>query len=294
MGYELWTSRVTGRRRTGTRVAEIRRLFERDISAASILEPVRSCPANAPAEDMRQHLKNREFDIAGVKVQPDSELIGFVRREELISGCVKEHLHRLEDQYLIADSTPLADTIKILAEKEFQFVLVGSVVQGIVATADLNKPPVRIFLFALVSLLEMHLAFWVRRAYEDDAWHAELSDNRFQAATKQLNERKSRNNDITLLSCLQFCDKRDLFLRSKEIREKLGVKSRKAADQMLKRAEGLRNHLAHSQYDLAAETSWKEIAGTVANIEQLLKNSDEIIEKDALAKRSEKPEVLWE
>ena len=293
MGYELWTSQITGRRRTGTRVSEMRRLFERGISAASILEPVLSCPANAPAEEMRQHLKNREFDVAGVKNQPDSELIGFVRREDLISECVGDHLHRLEDQYLIADSTPLADTIKILAEKEFQFVLVGSVVQGIVVTADLNKPPVRIFLFGLVSLLEMHLAYWIRRAYKDDTWHVELSDNRIQAATKQLNERKSRNNDITLLSCLQFCDKRDLFLRSKEIRDKLGIESRKVADQMLKRAEGLRNHLAHSQDDLAADTSWNEIAGTVVKIEQLLKNSDEIVEKDALAARSERQELLW-
>lgn len=62
---------------------------------------------------------------------------------------------------------------------------------------------------------------------------------------------------------------------------------------MLKRAEGLRNHLAHSQDDLAAETSWKEIAGTVLKIEQLLRNSDEIVEKDALTASSERQKILW-
>lgn len=293
MGYELWTSQTTGHRRTGTRISEIRKLFESDISAAVIFEPVMSCPAEAPAEEMREQLKTHEFDVAGVKRHANGELIGFVRQSDLEAGTVEEHLCRLEECHLIADSTPLADTIRILSEKEFQFVLVGATVQGIVVTADLNKPPVRIFLFGLVSLLEMHMSFWIRSIYDERAWQDSLGDQRLQAAIKQFEERKARNSEITLLSCLQFCDKRDLFLGSEEIRERLGIGNRKAANRMLTKAENLRNHLAHSQDDLAAEVSWAEIAATTEEIEQLLRNSDEIVERDANLSSPNTKGALW-
>lgn len=42
--------------------------------------------------------------------------------------------------------------------------------KGIVTFADLNKPPVRVYLFGLVSLLEVHLRFWIRTAYSDGSW----------------------------------------------------------------------------------------------------------------------------
>lgn len=293
MGYELWTSDLTGHRRTGTRLFEIRRLFEKEISTASILESLMSCPADASADEMRQQLDQRDFEVAGVKNEQDGPLLGFVSRSDLLSGLVRDHLRPFEEQHLIADSTPLADIISILSEREFQFVLVGPNVQGIVVSADLNKPPVRIFLFALVSLLEMHLSFWIGRMYSLDDWKSKLSENRLQTAIDLFAKRKQENQEITLLSCLQFCDKRDLFLANREIREKLGIESRQAATYMLKDAEKLRNHLAHSQDDIAAGTTWSEVAKTILGIEKILRKSDEIVEREAESSSSARMERLW-
>ena len=66
----------------------------------------------------------------------------------------------LED--LISDATPLAQIFSGPGERQHSFVLAGGSVSGIVTRADLNKSPARIYLFGLVSLLEMHLVFWNR------------------------------------------------------------------------------------------------------------------------------------
>ncbi len=57
MGHQLWTSPLTGYRRTGTRVREIRLMFEQDVTVRSIYEPLKACPADEPAEAMLQLLR---------------------------------------------------------------------------------------------------------------------------------------------------------------------------------------------------------------------------------------------
>jgi hypothetical protein len=56
MGFQLWTSPVTGYRRAGTRLRELRHLFEDGITARAILEPLQCCHAGADALTMAQIL----------------------------------------------------------------------------------------------------------------------------------------------------------------------------------------------------------------------------------------------
>ena len=46
-------------------------------------------------------------------------------------------------------------------DKEFIYVLKGGSIEGIVTRADINKPIVRIYLFGLISLCELHLNYWI-------------------------------------------------------------------------------------------------------------------------------------
>ena len=79
MGDELWTPPVTGYRRIGTRVSEIRALFETGITVRSICEPLRACFANANATEMAKLLHDRGFDVAGVKDDDTETIKRFVR-----------------------------------------------------------------------------------------------------------------------------------------------------------------------------------------------------------------------
>lgn len=292
MGYQLWTSPITGYRRKGTRLADLRSVVGAGIVTRTIFEPLQCCPSDAPANDIKRILDERGFDVAGVQTVRNGPVIGFVVRETLRSGSVKEHTNPMNAEHLISDVTPLRDLLAVLREKERVFVLVGSEVKGIVTRADLNKPPVRIYLFGLVSLLEMHMQFWVRRAYGEESWKEELKEDRLEAAEKIQAERRARNEQITLLDCLQFCDKRDLLLAKNDLRAKLGLTSKGKAQSVFKDAEDLRNRLAHSQEDLVQGSSWKAQIELIEKIEELVHCSDDTVEQEAKSVRKSVDE-LW-
>ncbi len=292
MGYQLWTSPVTGYRRKGTRLSELRSMLAARIGAQAILEPLQCCPANAPATEMRELLGERGFDVAGVMQEAGGSVIGFVIANELSQGTVQDHKKPLNAEHLISDATPVADLLKVLREKERAFVLVGPEVKGIVTLADLNKPPIRIYLFGLVSLLEMHVRFWVRNAYPNDAWKERLADKRLEYANKIQTERKKRNQQIDLLDCVQFCDLSDLVVGKDELPGRLGFENKKQAAELLGKAEKLRDILAHSQHDLVEGTSWQELIGLVDQMEAFVHRSDDAVEHEARSSKKDGPS-LW-
>jgi hypothetical protein len=160
---------------------ELRNLFESGITARAIFEQLQSCVSDADAIEVAKILRDRDFDVAGVQQYPKGPVIGFVSRESLRNGMVKNHLEQMTAEHLISDSTSLASLLSIFKTRERVFVLVGEQVMGIITRADINKPPVRAYLFGLISLLEMHFTYWVRKAYPNDEWKGEISDDRLKA-----------------------------------------------------------------------------------------------------------------
>jgi hypothetical protein len=292
MGYQLWTSPITGYRRKGTRLSDLRSVLGAGIVARTILEPLQCCSSEASAHEIEGILNERGFDVAGVQAVQNGPVIGFVVRGALGGGSVKEHTSPMSAEHLISDATPLGDLLTVLRAKERVFVLVGSEVKGIITRADLNKPPVRVYLFGLMSLLEMHLRFWVRRFYGEDSWKQKLKKDRLEAANKLQVKRRGRNEEITLLDCLQFCDKRDLLLASSDLRAKLGLDSKKQAERLLKKAEDIRNRLAHSQQDLVQGSSWQVLIELIETVEDLVHRSDDAVEREAKSVRKS-VDALW-
>jgi hypothetical protein len=242
---------------------------------------------------MARILRWRDFDIAGVQMTPEGRVIGFVSRTSLVRGAVRDHVQSITADLLISDATPLVGLLSVLRDREQIFVLVGPEVRGIVTRADLNKPPVRVYLFGLISLLEMHLGFWVRAAYPQDAWTQGLPRKRIEKAKKLQADRRARNQETTLLDCLQLCDKRDLLLAREDLRQNLCIGAVHEARAFLKRAEDLRNLLAHSQNDLVQGSSWVELIGLVQEIEILVQKSDELVEKEARRLAVDYRDGLW-
>jgi hypothetical protein len=293
MGYELWTSPVTGYRRTGTRLKELRLLFETGVAARAIFEPLQSCPSEADAVEITKILHDRDYDVVGVQEQRDGPVIGFVVRDSLHGGVVRSHLQQMTAGYLISDATPLASLLTIFKTREYAFVLVGPDVRGIITRADLGKPAVRVYLFGLISLLEMHLTFWVKDAYPNDSWKERMSDARLRKAEKLLADRKSRRQQMDLVDCLQFCDKRDLMLGCGQVCDALDIGGKDKAKGFLVRAEALRDLLAHSQQDLTEGSSWEEMIDVVEWVEAVVHKSDRLVEEKAVQSAAGNPNLLW-
>jgi hypothetical protein len=242
---------------------------------------------------MARLLADRDFDVAGVQAEEGGPVIGFVERNRLVSGIVRDHLEPLSAEHLISDGTALPTALAVLRAKPRVFVLIGSKVKGIATRTDLNKPPVRIYLFSLVSLLEMHLAFWVRAAYPDDIWRTQISPARVEAAVKVQKERQMVGQTSELVDCLQMGDKRDLLLKQEDLCRELGLTSKKEAQRSLKKAESLRNLLAHGQQNLVQGSSWSELFTLAEWLETIVHTSDNLVEQRASAAAQQGLAALW-
>jgi len=275
---ELWISRKSGRRRTGTRVSELRRLFEIGITAQAIEEPLQCCPSSDPACEVAETMHQLDFDVFGVKNLKDGPIIGFICARDLNQGQCQEYIHPFDLSNLISNSTPLINVLPILRDKQRVFVLSENIVTGIITRADLQKPPVRILLFGLVSLLEIHLSYLIRQFYQGDSWKKKLNKKRIAHAETIMSERVTRNESLDLVDCLQFCDKRDLTAAHPEIRRILHFTSKGSGIELLRSIEKMRDKLAHSQ-DVVAGTTWEEIIDLAGNIEKLIQRSENIVYK---------------
>ena len=136
---------------------------------------------------------------------------------------------------------------------------------------------VLIFVLGLITLLEIHLTYLVRRHFPDESWRSKLKPKRVEAAEGLLGERRRRNEEIDLTSCLQFADKRDLILGEPELCAHLGLPSKTAGRKSLRSIERLRDRIAHA-HDVVAGSTWMEVADAVADLESMIGRSDHQVE----------------
>ena len=268
-------------------------MFERDVTVRSVYEPLRACPSEANAAEMAGLLDERGFDVAGVK-EPDSQAIThFVTAEVLHGGGqVGDYRQPIAVGELIAEATPLAQLFPLLGNRPYAFVLVGAAVAGIITRADLNKPPARIYLFALVSLLEMHLLFWVRKEF-GDAWPEHLKPARLADAQRIYQLRREKGHELNLCDCLQICDKAALIMKQADLRQMFGVETASGGAKTFRRIQSLRDQLAHGQANLIQGTTWEELSEIVAWMERGLAKSDIEIEKLANESGANYVDKLW-
>ena len=293
MGYQLWTSPVTGYRRRGTRLADFREGFGDTIKAQAIFEPLQSCPIDAYALEMYDELRTREFDIAGVKRSANEPVIGYVRREKLVSGFVGDHVEVITHDDYVIESISIDPLLTRLRDRTFLFVGVENQIAGILTLADLNKPLIRVYFFGLISLLEIHMSFWILREYPDDAWVGLLSPERVELARRTQDERKRRGQNLGLADCLQFSDKRDLVVKNDHLRVTLALGSKTKSRACLGDVESLRNTLAHSQYDLVQGGTWSSLIDLVHHVMQIIAASDHSVEQHAAAMAENYIGALW-
>jgi hypothetical protein len=246
---------------------DLRSLYEQNITVNSISETMDTCNLNDDANIIKNMMDVKDYDVMGV--EDNGIVIGYVVRNELKEGICKEYYRIFSTTELVSESTPLLHTLFIFKEKERIFILEGNRVTKVVTLADLQKTPIRMLLFGLISLLEMHLYRIINDYFPNDTWKIHLNTKRIKFAEDLYAERKSKNEAIQLCDCLQICDKRDIILNENPLRELLGIGTKNKGNQFFKKLETLRNNLAHSQ-NLNTQNSWNEMFLLIEQTEKLL------------------------
>ena len=161
--------------------SRLRRLFLEGFTAMDIAEPLASFDAETETETVRNFMHEKNFDLVGVRV--NGLVSGYVRIEELGEGRCQDYLRIFtpEDD-LVPDTASLTDVVKSLSINKQCFVTILDKVGAIVTLNDLEKPPMRMFLFGVITLGEMLMTEIIRHRYPDSSWQDFLSEKRLAKA----------------------------------------------------------------------------------------------------------------
>lgn len=254
---------------------DLRRLFDDAITLRHISEPLLWFESEQLAAEAKLLMGQRDYDVAGIRQQ--GIVTGYVTRDSLDGGTVGENRRTFASDEMALENMPLLKTFEALRGRRHLFIEVDGHVSKIVTLGDLQKIPVRLWLFGLISLLEMQMLRIIRphcpTTPNADAWLTLLKQPRIEEALRIYNERQLRNAAIDVCDCLQLCDKATIFRKIPTL-PKLGkFESNTSCRRFFRNAQNLRDALAHAN-DIHYEP-WPALADLVKQVEEFLVQIEE-------------------
>jgi len=251
-------------------VADLKEICDHALIVDYIAEPLVSFDSERAAAEVRKFAETKEYDVIGVR--RNGLVSGYAETRELADSELGDCERTFSAGQCLSGARSVGEVLEALRANAQVFVLRFGRVDGIITRGDLQKAPVRMWLFGLISLLEMQLLRVIRLWYGEEEWQKLLSDMRIKNARMIHEGRRNRNVQIQLSDCLQFCDKRTIVLKSPEILLALESESKKGTEKLLKDLEDLRDHLAHAQDIVSGR--WPELANLAKQAEKLLNASE--------------------
>jgi hypothetical protein len=239
------------------------RLFTEAFAARDLQEPLLSFDAES--------LNNPGFGRA----VPANKILG-IRRNGVVTGyinCDDLHSHlppeerKIDSRQVVDLEASLTDVIHVLTHFNSCFVSLDGTVVGTISREEMEKPVVRMWLFGIITMIEMLAVNLVRQKWPDNGWKEKISSGRLEKAAQLQAERERRGLATSLLDCLQFSDKIQLLLKDPAFLEGSGFPSLGSAKRALKDLESLRDDLAHGQ-DITRH-DWVPILRLAQRIERL-------------------------
>ena len=243
---------------------KFRRMFMELFTARDIAEALFSFDLDSDCDDVSKVMKHHNQDVASIRVKGTVQ--GYVRYSSLkASECADGMRHFTSDQVITGDAT-LADVIHVLTRHDFCFVSMLGEVVGVICRDDINKPVVRMWLFGLITMIEIRLVQMIQKEYPDDSWQPVVSEDRLMKAKAMQEERLRRNQHCSLIDCLQLSDKARVAMETPKLLAATGFETKRSAKQVIKSLESLRNNLSHAQ-DIVTH-DWAQIARLSQRMEE--------------------------
>lgn len=254
----------------------LQRVFQRAFSVQDLAQPLLSFDETAPSEHVRTVMKKCHASAAGIRVE--GLVAGYVESGDLSDGPCGRAARPIEPVQVVADATPLAAIVLQLRDRPWLFVSSIGQVAGVVRRADFQQAPARMWLFGMVTLLEMRFSGMIQQHLPGKAWHSALSEGRLHKAKSFWADRLRRNREVTLVDCLQWSDKIEIIASSDQLRGLTRFESKRQVREVGKQLERLRNNLAHSQ-DIVTD-GWQTIVALAENLDTVLEGPPTPIETE--------------
>jgi len=239
--------------------------FVTSFHAADIADPLLSFDAETDPAVVRTAMDNRDLVVAGIR---EGGLVTRYRWVDATAPAGQGDAPPIRPEQVVHGETPLHLVIGRLADEPFLFVRTLGEVNGVIHPAGIEKPPGRMWLFGMVTLLDMRASVAIDLVYADQTWREHIAPGRLAKAEELRAERLRRGHPCRLEECLQLSDKVQLLARNGHFCTVTQVKSRRQFKARVKELESLRNNLAHAQ-DLVPH-DWPIIVALATELDRML------------------------
>jgi hypothetical protein len=210
-----------------------------------LAEPLASLDDNQPATMAAELLRSRNLQVLGVRHA--GSMTGWVQAEDMVDGSLGEHARPFREELVLDETASLDAVLCALTMTGHVFVRWLGDVAGVITRRDLQKPPLRMWLFGAITILDLNMTNAIESLHPADSWRDRISQGRLDKALALRAERQRCGADCRLVDCLQIKDKADILVRDSTNLSALGFSSRREAERFSRDIEALRNHLAHAQ-----------------------------------------------
>ena len=226
-------------------VARLSQTFSRSLTSVDLAEPLRSLDENQPVALGVEVMRRTGVSVLGVR--REGSVCGWVKQDHLTTGTLGEHSHAFSRDVILDESVSIALVLGVLANADQVFIEWRGEVAGVITRRDLQKPPLRMWLFGAVTVLDANMTWAIEELHPNESWQNLISPNRLEKAVALSDERKRSGSDCRLVDCLQIADKSGILTDDAANIAALGLPSRREGERLMRAIENLRNHLAHAQ-----------------------------------------------
>jgi hypothetical protein len=239
--------------RDGQRVT---RRFAQVFTASDIAAAALSFDVTLSQNRIKAALEKHGVAVALLSEQGLS--VGLVLLEDLTDVPEPPPKRPFRTGQVLDASALLTDVIEVLTRQDVCVVEAFGAPCGLISRHDMQHPLVRMWLFGVVTLIELTLTRRIERLFPNEKWKPLLSPGRLRKALELLDERRRLGQQCTLIDCLQLGDKSRILLNDPDFPGMFAFPTRAAATQGMNELQSLRNNLAHTQ-DIV-ESDWTQIA----------------------------------
>lgn len=179
------------------------------------------------------------------------DLLPITRNGRIVEVLLVEDGERepLTDRWLVSRDTAIPDLLQILLEsgRPGFFVFQRQEVVGLFTPADLNKLPVRVYLYFLIGEVELALTLQIRSHFAAKPEEAlqMLSAKRRGELEEQIAGLTEQNIGVDPVQLLRLSDVINIAAKHGPLRSRLGFSSRRAVENALGGLNDLRNRTMH-------------------------------------------------
>jgi hypothetical protein len=180
---------------------------------------------------------------------------------------VTDKVRVIDEKEIISDSSPIRDVVLYLSSTsglDHYFVKRVNNFIGIVTRADLNKMPVRVWLFGKISLFEDIIKSFLHNSCVDIK--DKISSNRYKKAQRLFSYKQQQNEETTLIHCLQICDLYPILKGYDLFDAFFDIEQKSEYEAYFNDLTNLRNNLAHGS---PIKKSWRKIGELIRFLESM-------------------------